>query len=161
MSESVITVSIITIACVVCAAMLVNAIFPEVNRATSSVISSSANLGERIETSVDIIAEANESSYEYVWAKNIGTSQLAASQIEKSDIFFGKVGHFQRISYNASLSSAPCWKYTIENDNGNNRWDTGETVNITIDFGSEITAGDYYVKIVLYNSISDEDTFSI
>lgn len=161
MSESVITVSIITIACVVCAAMLVNAIFPEVNRATSSVISSSANLGERIETSVDIIAEANESSYEYVWAKNIGTSQLAASQIEKSDIFFGKVGHFQRISYNASLSSAPCWKYTIENDNGNNRWDTGETVNITIDFGSEITTGDYYVKIVLYNSISDEDTFSI
>jgi archaellum component FlaG (FlaF/FlaG flagellin family) len=67
MAESVITVSIITIACVICATMLVSAIYPAVNRATSSVVSSSAKLGDRIETSVDIIAEANESSYEYVW----------------------------------------------------------------------------------------------
>lgn len=163
MSESVITVAIITIASVVCATMLISAIYPEVNRATSSVISSSAKLSERIETAVDIIAEANESSYEYVWAKNTGTTQLAASQIERSDIFFGETGkgNFRRIPFNALLSSAPCWKYTIENDNGNNLWDTAETINITIDYGSVITAGDYYVKLVLYNGISDEDTFSI
>ncbi len=161
MVEHVISVTIITIACIISATMLVNAIYPAVSRASSSAISSSVELGERIETSVDIIAEANEASYEYVWVKNIGVSQLVASQIENSDIFFGEIGNFQRISYNATLSSAPCWKYSIENDNGNNRWDTGETVNITINAGSEIAAGDYYVKIVLYNAVSDEDTFSI
>jgi flagellar protein FlaG len=161
MSSEVITVSMITIACIICAAVLVTAVFPEINRATSSVISSSAKLGERIETSVDIIAEANESSYEYVWAKNTGTAQLAETQIERTDVFFGETDNFRRMTYDATLSSAPCWKYSIENDNGNNRWDIAETINITIDYGSAITAGDYYVQIVLYNGISDADTFSI
>ena len=161
MSSEVITVSMITIACIICAAVLVTAVFPEINRATSSVISSSAKLGERIETSVDIIAEANELSYVYVWAKNTGTAQLAETQIERTDVFFGETDNFRRMTYDATLSSAPCWKYSIENDNGNNRWDIAETINITIDYGSAITAGDYYVQIVLYNGISDADTFSI
>jgi flagellar protein FlaG len=160
MAESVITVSIITIACVICATMLVSAIYPAVNRATSSVVSSSAKLGDRIETSVDIIAEANESSYEYVWVKNIG-SQIVRSQIENSDIFFGEIGNFQRIPFNATLLATPSWNYSIENDDGNDRWDAGETINITISSASEITAGDYYVKIVLYNGVSDEEKFSI
>jgi len=161
MTETAITTAIITIACVICACMLVSAIYPAVNRATSSVVSSSAKLGDRIETSVDIIAEANESSYEYVWVKNTG-SQIASSQIEDSDIFFGEIENFQRIPFNASLLATPSWNYSIENDdNGNERWDAGETINITISSSSEINAGDYYVKIVLYNGVSDEEEFSI
>ncbi len=160
--SDVISVSIITIASVICAAMLVTAVYPAVNRATSSVISSSVTLGDRIETSVDIIAESNESCYEYVWVKNTGTSQLAEAQIERSDIFFGEIGNFQRITYDSVLASAPCWNYSIENDNtGNGRCDTGETIKITIKSTAELTAGDYFFQIVLYNGISDEDTFSI
>jgi len=125
MSEAAITTAIITIACVICAVMLISAIYPAMHRATSSVITTSAKLGERIETSVEIVAEANETSYEYVWVKNTGSSQLAPSDIECSDIFFG------------------------------------ETVKITINCSSNIGSGDYYFKIVLYNGVSDEDTFSI
>jgi len=162
MSEAAITTAIITIACVICAVMLISAIYPTMHRATSSVITTSAKLGERIETSVEIIAEANETSYEYVWVKNTGSSQLAPSDIECSDIFFGEIGNFQRLSYDADLAPAPCWNYSIENDNnGNGRWDTGETVKITINCSSNIGSGDYYFKIVLYNGVSDEDTFSI
>ena len=162
MSEAAITTAIITIACVICAVMLISAIYPTMHRATSSVITTSAKLGERIETSVEIIAEANETSYEYVWVKNTGSSQLAPSDIECSDIFFGETGNFQRLSYDADLAPAPCWNYSIENDNnGNGRWDTGETVKITINCSSNIGSGDYYFKIVLYNGVSDEDTFSI
>lgn len=159
MSESVITVAIITIACVICATMLVSAIYPAVNRASSSVISSSAKLGERIETSIEIIAEGNQSLYEYVWVKNTGSSPIP--QIENSDIFFGEIGNFQRITFNSSLLATPSWNYSIENDDGNGRWNVGETVKITIKSSSEITAGDYYVKIVLYNGVSDEEKFSI
>ena len=162
MAESAITLSIITIACVICATVLVSAMYPAMNRAASSAVSTSVKLGERIETSVEIIAEANETSYEYVWVKNIGSSQLVSSQIEHSDIFFGETGNFQRFSYDADLSPASCWNYSIENDNnGNGRWDIGETVKIAIKCSSTIGSGDYYFKIVLYNGVSDEDEFSI
>lgn len=162
MAESVITVSIITIACVICATVLVSAIYPAMNRATSTTVSTSVKFSKRIETSVEIIEEANQSSYEYVWVKNIGSAQLAQSQIEKSDVFFGKIGNFQRIPFNSALSLTPSWNYSIENDkNGNERWDTGETLNITIKCSTTIDPGDYFFKIVLYNAVSDEDTFSI
>ncbi|MHC1610408.1 MAG: hypothetical protein ACXQTW_02210 [Candidatus Methanospirareceae archaeon] len=162
MSETAITTAIITIACVICACMLINAIYPAMHRATSSVVSTSEELGERIKTSVNIIAESNESTYEYVWVKNTGASQIAPSEIERSDIFFGETGNFHRFSYDPDLAPAPCWNYSIENDNnGNGRWDSGETVKITINSSSEIAPGDYYFKIVLYNGVSDEDTFSI
>ena len=159
MSEAAITTAIITIACVICAGMLVSAIYPAMHRATSSVVSTSEKLGDRIETSIDIIAEVNQSSYEYVWVKNTGSSKIP--QIENSDVFFGKINDFRRIPFDSTLSVAPSWNYSIENDDGDNRWDVGETLNITINSSSEITAGDYYVKIIVYNGISDEDKFSI
>lgn len=159
MAEAAITTAIITIACVICAGMLISAIYPAVNRATSSVISTSEKLGERIETSIDIIAEANQSSYEYVWVKNTGSSEIP--QIENSDVFFGMINEFQRIPFNSSLSVTPSWTYSIENDDGDGRWDIGETLNITINHSSEITTGDYYVKIIVYNGIADEEKFSI
>ncbi len=159
MSEAAITTAIITIACVICAGMLVSAIYPAMNRATSSVVTTSEKLGDRIETSIDIIAEANQSSYEYVWVKNTGSSEIP--QIESSDVFFGEIDEFQRIPFNSSLSVTPSWSYSIENDDGDGRWDIGETLNITINSSSVITAGDYYVKIIVYNGISDEDKFSI
>jgi len=158
MAESVITTAIITIACVICAGMLVSAIYPAMHRATSSVVETSTTLGERIETSIDIIEEVNQSSYEYVWVKNTGSSKIP--QIENSDVFFGEINDFQRIPFNSTLSVTPSWNYSLENDDGDGRWDIGETVKMTIKC-SAIESGDYYVKIVLYNGVSDEDTFSI
>ncbi|MBA7531529.1 hypothetical protein ES705_23742 [subsurface metagenome] len=159
MSEAAITTAIITIACVICAGMLVSALYPAMHRATSSVVSTSEKLGDRIETSIDIIAEANKTSYEYVWVKNTGSSEIP--QIESSDVFFGEINEFQRIPFDSSRSLIPSWNYSIENDDGDGRWDIGETLNITINTSTNITAGDYYVKIIVYNGISDEDKFSI
>ncbi len=162
MAESAISVTIITIGCVICATVLVTALYPAMYGAAASAVATTVKLGERIETSVEIIAETNESTYEYVWVKNTGSSQIAPSQIERSDIFFGETGNFQRFLYDSDLSPAPCWNYSIENDaNGNGWWDTGETVKITINCTSTIGSDDYYFKIVLYNAVSDDDTFSI
>ena len=158
MSETAITTAMITIACVVSASMLVSAIFPALNRASSSVVSTSTLLGERIETSIDIIAETNDTSQAYIYVKNIGASSI--TQIDSSDIFFGKTNNFQRIPYNASLSTTPSWSYAIENDDGDGQWDGGETVNVTIKTAG-ITAGDYFVKMIVHNGISTEDTYSI
>jgi archaellum component FlaG (FlaF/FlaG flagellin family) len=161
MSETVITTAIITIACVICAGMLLSAVYPAMNRATSSVVKTSAKLGDRIETSIDIIAEANDTSQHiYIWVKNTGAVEI--SQVENSDIFFGKINEFQRIPFNSSLSaSVPSWSYSFENDDDDQKWDTGETLNITINSSYPLTSGNYFVKIVLYNGISDEEKFSI
>ena len=158
MTETAITTAMITIACVVSASLLVSAIFPALHRASSSVVSSSTLLGERIETSIDIIAETNDTSHAYIYVKNIGASGI--TQIDCSDIFFGKTNNFQRIPYDASLSATPSWSYVIENDGGNGQWDGGETVNVTIKTAG-ITSGDYFVKMILHNGISAEDTYSI
>lgn len=160
MSEAAITTAIITIACVICATMLATAIFPAANRATSAVVASSEKIGERIETSIDIIEEANDSTHAYIWVKNRGTSCI--SMIDSSDVFYGKTGSFSRIPYNSTRSVAPSWNYSIENDDGDEKWGIGETLNITINYTtSEIATGEYYVNIVLYNGISDGDKFSI
>lgn len=160
MSETVLTTAIITIACVICAGMLLSAIYPAVHRATSSAIKSSAKLGDRIETSLDIIAVANDTQHLYIWVKNTGASEIP--QVEHSDIFFGKVNEFMRVPFNASPSApSPSWRYTIENDDGDTNWDIGETLNITLSAANPFTAGDYYLKIVLYNGISDEERFSL
>jgi len=162
MAESVITVSIITIACVISATMLVSAVYPAVNRATTSMVSTNQLLTERIQTGCEIIAEANNSSYAYIWVKNTGSR--AIPQIDKSDLFFGELNNFRRIPFDSACTAAssPCWNYHIENDNNDNdKWDVGETINITINNGEELTPGEYYIHIVLYNGISDEDRFSI
>ena len=157
MSESAISVSIITIACVICAAMVISAIYPAVSRTISSFIISSSELSERIETSIEIITEANDTSYFYIWVKNTGSTSIAA--IENTDVFFGETNNFRRIPYDAALSTSPAWNYSIENDDSDGKWDAKETLKITIN--QTPSSGDYYVKIVLYNAVSDEDEFSI
>ncbi len=162
MAESVITVSIITIACVICATMLVSAIFPAVNRATSSVISANQIFAERVLTSIEIIATSNSSSQCYIWVKNTGSR--AIPQIDRSDLFFGELRNFRRIPFDPSCTpdAAPCWNYRIENDhNDNDIWDVGETINITVNNVNELTPGEYYLNLVLYNGVSAEAEFSI
>jgi len=74
-------------------------------------------------------------------------------------VFFGETNNFRRIPYDAALSTSPSWNYSIENDDGDGKWDTKETLKITIN--QTPSSGDYYVKIVLYNAVSDEEEFSI
>jgi archaellum component FlaF (FlaF/FlaG flagellin family) len=163
MAESVITVSLITIACVICATMLIAAIYPAMNRASSSVTATTDQLGDRIETSIEIIEKAKDSSDSskcYVWVKNIGSSRIA--KIDTSDIFFGETGAFQRLTYSDPLSGKS-WNYDIMGGDGDDRWDPKETLRITIENVDTINAGEgheYFVKLTLYNGESAEGVFS-
>ena len=161
MAQNVITTALLTIACVVCATMFITAIYPPLTDGVSSLISTTTNLCEKIETSFKIIEESNERSREYIWIKNTGTSPILA--IENSDIFFGEIDDFHRIPYDKRQGEVPSWNYMMENDDGNERWDPGETIKIGIRYlrHREIPEGTYYVKIILYNGVSTQDTFSI
>ena len=158
MAESVITVSIITVACVVCATMLISALYPAMDRASSSATATAEAMGDRITTDIEIIEKANSGSICTIWVKNIGSSTI--DRIDSTDVFFGRTGGFTRMSYSDSLSGQS-WNYDIMGDDTDDRWDPKETLRINIDNGSQIDTGvDYYVKIILYNGESAEDVFS-
>ena len=163
MAESVITVSIITVACVVCATMLISALYPAMDRASSSATVTAEAMGDRITTDIEIIEKAKDSSDSskcYIWIKSIGS--VTIDGIDSADLFFGETGEFTRMSYSDPLSGNS-WKYSIVGGDGDDRCDPKETLEINIENVDTINAGagyEYYVKIILYNGESAEDVFS-
>lgn len=163
MAESVITASIITVACVVCATMLISALYPAMDRASSSAIVTAEAMGDRITTAIEIIEKAKDSSDSskcYIWIKNIGSATIDG--IDSVDVFFGETGEFTRMSYSDPLS-AKSWNYDLLGGDGDDRWDPKETLEINIENVDTINAGagyEYYVKIIIYNGESAEDVFS-
>ena len=161
MAESVITVSIITVACVVCATMLISALYPAMDRASSSAIVTAEAMGDRITTAIEIIEKAKDSSDSskcYIWIKNTGSVTIEG--IDSADLFFGETGEFTRMSYSDPLS-AKSWNYDLLGGDGDDRWDPKETLEINITDTISIETGEYYyVKIILYNGESAEDVFS-
>lgn len=151
MDKAIVTVLMI-IAGVICSMVVFNAVYPAINRGTSALSSMSSNVDDRIKSKVEIVETASSGNDIYVWIKNVGSSKIAA--IEESDVFLGQTGATQRISYGSGSSY---WDYTIEN---NTEWVHTATVKITIHLSSS-PSGNYYVKFVIPNGISDEHQFSI
>ena len=161
MSKEAISTILLTIASISIVVMLINGAFPAMSRTTYAYDSYSKRLEEKIKTDIKIIHEMNESmTVEDVWIKNVGTGELLVAQIEDLDLFFGPSTNFQRIPFNNSTS--PSWSYVLENDgDSDGRWDTGETIKVTISMDSSFTTGEYYVKVVSTAGISASDYFSI
>jgi hypothetical protein len=97
---------------------------------------------------------ACESDNVSVWVKNIGGTKLGS--IEKSDIFLGQEGNFSWIPYGQPWSPEPYWDYVIENDT---EWVPTATLRIDIHLAQE-PSGTYFVKMAVYNGVSDEYQFS-
>lgn len=117
---------------------------------------------DRILTDIMIIFGINDTENSVkIWVKNIGINEVHQSLIPKSDIFFGPKGNFTRIPYEDKTTSTPMWNYTIANDDGDGNWDPGETLEINIIWGSVLSPGEYFVKFILYNGVSDDYIFSI
>ena len=117
------------------------------------------DLAERIRTSVKIIHVANVSRTDVkFWVKNIGSSSFSTQQILMSDVFFGRVGNFQRYDYS---DSGVGWNYTILGGDEDEYWECGETMEVTIHLSETLTAGDYYVTFITHNGIKSEKAFSI
>ncbi len=159
MSGETISTAIITIASVICAAAFVTAVYPPILGASAPVVASTNILSDRIKTDIDIIHEANNSNEVYIWVKNTGNNNIPSVLIDDSDFFFGEEGNFMRIAYNETISYSPSWNYTIEHG-GNNIWEKGETIKITIN--TTVTSGaEYFVKLIVYNGIWDESYFTV
>ncbi len=122
-------------------------------------------MGDQIMTDTEIIHEAvnSDENEVCVWVKNVGCNRISSGLIDQSDIFFGHTENFDRISYDESASLTPGWSYSIE-QSGDNDWDAGETIRITIKLSESYTfeSGErYFVKFNSYNGVSEEDYFTV
>jgi archaellum component FlaG (FlaF/FlaG flagellin family) len=153
--DKVMVTILLVIAGVVCSMVVVNAMFPLINRSSGAIIDTVGKIDDRIKSNIEIIEVADESSDVHVWVKNIGASKITA--IDQSDIFFGPDGNFERIPYGSAGSSEPYWDYTLENDT---KWMPTATVKITIHLESP-PSGVYFLKVVIHNGISDEYIFGM
>lgn len=161
MSGETITVAIITIASVICAAGFVAAVFPSILASSAPILSATNELNDRIETDISIIHEAVDpgNSKTYVWVKSLGTNRFSDNLIESSDIFFGEQNNFMRIPYNSSGAISPSWKYSMENSE-NTIWEKGETIQITIN-APIVSETEYFIKFTTYNGIATTDYFTV
>ncbi len=148
--------TIIVVSTIIATSILAAAVFSGLSRIEASYKSIVTVTEEKVKTDIKIIFAVNTSpSTVKVWIKNVGTSRISSQMIASSDLFFGRVGNFERLSYNAN------WTYSIVNDDNDGVWESGETIEITISLSYTLSEGDYYILFVLSNGKDAEYTFSV
>jgi hypothetical protein len=94
--------------------------------------------------------------------KNIGSERISLSEIQRADVFCGKVGSFDHLTYtNGSLVNT---KWTADfgpgyDLNTNSYWDSGETLKVNAK--TSISSGDkVYFQFALPNGIWRSNEFT-
>lgn len=168
--DKAITTVLLTIAGVVCALFIFNSVYPAVHLGGGAISGISGKLSERIKSRIDIIHVAGELDSSgnwqdtndnglfdvFVWVKNTGLVDLAP--VKDGDVFFGPEGNFTRIPHEEYASGYPRWTYEVENGA---EWEPGTTIKIDIQYDSALSSGNYYVKFITQNGVSDEEYFSM
>jgi archaeal flagellar protein FlaG len=137
MSSETITTALFLISAVIAAGVLINAVYPVVYNMAGTFSSSTHESDVRMRTDFKIISTvAYTSGSAQIWMKNIGSEQIPYDSIRRSDVFCGAVGSFDRLPY-AESPGAETWTATFLNDNkydlnGNDMWDPGETIKISV-----------------------------
>ena len=152
--DKVLVTTLLTMAAVVAAVMVVNTMLPALGRSSSAVLSSSAAASNRLKTDTEIIHISTDTSsfLVYAWVKNVGATDIIA--ITSSDLFFKTATTFDRLPHG---SGAQYWEYSIEDDTV---WRPGVTIKITVHLTS-LAAGDYLVRFVTHNAVTADKEFTV
>ena len=168
---------LLTIAGIMSAVAVFNAVYPAVTRSSSAVISASARVNDRLKSGIEIVHAVGEldsggsfqdtngnGKFDFlIWIKNVGDKTIDV--INDADLFLGKPGNFTRIPNETEVESTvyPRWGFTIENVE--TEWSPRVTIRVTVTYNSPPDAtpatGSYDVKFVIPNGLSDEDFFSM
>jgi flagellar protein FlaG len=168
---------LLTIAGVIAAIAVMNAVYPAVMRSSSALSSASNTVDERIRTGVAVVNAVGElnsagswvdtnsnSLFDFfVWTKNVGDVRIPA--VEEMDVFFGQPGDITRIPHTDDAgASYPRWSYAVVNGS---EWGVAITLRITISFDDGCPGscsqptGTYFVRVVTPNGVSAEKYFSM
>jgi len=171
--DKVLATILLVVASVVCVVLVINAVYPAITSSSGALSSISASMNERIKTQVKIINATGEldkngnwqdtnSDGDFdvlVWMKNIGT--VPVDDIGRCDVFLsGNDTIWTWIPYvDYAAGSYPRWSYVL---GGNStEWGIATTLMIEIHYSSSLSSGQYNVKIMVPNGVSDEYDFSM
>lgn len=163
MAEETISTAILTVATIIAAIVLLNAIYPTLYTATGSILSMNGVATDRIKTDMKVITEyprADVNGYFALttWVKNTGSSTITAAEMGESDMYLYPGGGVSvRIPPGSTGKS---WYSNVKGGDGDADWDPGETLEIELNYGEALTPGVMKLRIALHNGIYAEDTFS-
>jgi len=148
------------ISAVIAAGVLINAVFPVITTMSGTVSSTSHQADIRIRTDIRIINTYASAPDAKIWIKNVGSARILAADLNRSDVFIGKTGDFERLTITTGTPADGEWSYSILGDE-NGVWDPKETVEITLKSTKIPAGGEWtYFQIVLPNGVSREAEFT-
>ena len=158
--DKVLTTALLTIAAVVAAVMVVNAVLPALGTGSGSVVTSSRAAADRIKTAIEIIHATYDGDKEvHFWVKNVGSTDI--QNIEVSDVFVRDSSE-NRVEWNSNLKSCPPttepyeWFYTYE---GTQSWTPSATIRITVCYNSKPSSEPSRVRFTTPNGKTAEKSF--
>ncbi|MEE8471342.1 MAG: hypothetical protein V3S51_08435 [Dehalococcoidia bacterium] len=171
--DKVLATVLLIVAAVVTVVIVLNAVYPAITSSSGAIGSASARLNERLRSQIEIIHATGElnsgGSFSdtdsdgdfdvFIWVKNVGSETIDA--INYSDVFItGNETVWAWIPYTDDAGSTyPQWSYSIENGT---RWTKSTTLKIEINYDSSpLASGEYDVKVLIPNGISDDYYFSM
>ncbi len=156
--DKVLVTTLLTMAAVVAAVMVVNTMLPALGRSTSAVLSSSTAASDRLKTDTEIIHVATDTATfkVYAWIKNTGASEITA--IDSGDLFYKTSTTFDRLTPGDPGCTAPCWEYTVEGSG--TVWNPGDTIKVTVHL-TTLPTGHYLVRFVTRNAVVAEKEFTV
>jgi archaellum component FlaG (FlaF/FlaG flagellin family) len=170
--DKVLSTILLVVAAVVCVTLVINAVYPAIMSSSGAMSSASARMNERMRSQVEIIHAAgeldengdwqdtNSNNYfdVFVWVKNVGAEPV--DDVKRCDVFLNgnqTVWAWIPHTYYAG-EDFPRWDYVIENGS---EWSTATTLKIEISYASPLASGEYCVKTLTPNGVSDDYYFSM
>ncbi len=170
--DKVLSTVLMTIAGVVCVIMVINAVYPAVTSSSSSMSSATSIMNDRIRSQIEIVHAAGEllgngthqdtnsnGKFDvFVWVKNVGVETIDTPK--SCDVFIlGNSTIWSWIPHSDYASGGyPQWTYNQETGT---EWTRATTIKIDIEYGANLQSGEYEVKVLIPNGISDEYYFSM
>jgi flagellar protein FlaG len=157
MVQDVIVTAILIIASVIAVVAFVDAVIPSVHDLSNSFNSLANNKGDQYKTAIAIVSVYPEGNNVTVWIKNVGTTDIPLSQVNYCDFFVYSSSNYWNPVFESN--STPSWNYALVNGNGNT-WNTGQTIQASINLDTLPINTTYQIKCSLYNGVSALDIFS-
>ena len=161
MADEAITTAILTVATIIAALLLVNAMYPSLYNASGSILSMNDRAAERVQTDIAVLTEwypldhpADDLALE-AWVKNTGSTTITAKDLNECDVFL--------YTGNGVAARVPDgqWSCELLNDDGDGNWGPTETIHLTVHFDPQgRSPGTWRLRLALPDGIYAEDSFA-
>ena len=170
--DKALTTLLMLVASVVCVTLVINAVYPAVTMTSGALGSASARMSERIRSQIEIIHAVGELDKDgdwqdtnedgnfdvFIWVKNVGNEPV--DDLGRCDVLLS--GNNTVWAWIPHVDYAdgeyPRWSEEIENGD---EWGAATTMMMEVSYEDPLPSGEFQIKILIPNGISDDYYFSM